>query len=104
MSAHVRMWKRRAYRVLDDLDDGRFVVESWRIGVAVSVLGVPVVEEEDGSMVDEHDGEFVAVVMVGDDAVHLVERDDLRAIERGAYCSCCGQVGCAWGIEQEDSE
>lgn len=51
-------------------------------------------ESGDGEMVD--DTEWVRAVMVGDDQVHLVEIDDLTAIEDDEYCSECGQVGCGW--------
>jgi hypothetical protein len=46
--------------------------------------------------------EWIGVVMVGDDTVHLVEHDDLVPIERGDYCGVCGQVGCAHDGRDDD--
>lgn len=37
----------------------------------------------------------VVVTMIGDDARHTVDPDDLTPLERGAYCGECGQIGCS---------
>lgn len=36
----------------------------------------------------------VAVCMVGDDAKHIVDAEDLQPIKRSEYCGGCGQIGC----------
>jgi hypothetical protein len=36
----------------------------------------------------------VIVVMIGDDAHHAVDADDLAPLSREDYCGECGQVGC----------
>lgn len=38
--------------------------------------------------------QMVRAVMVGDDAVHTVDIDDLTAIGDLDYCAECGQIGC----------
>jgi hypothetical protein len=40
------------------------------------------------------DLDFVRMVMVGDDEVHVVDVSDLVPIEADDYCSVCGQIGC----------
>lgn len=39
----------------------------------------------------------VVVCMVGDDRLEACDRDELKAIKRGDYCSECGQIGCRHG-------
>ena len=36
----------------------------------------------------------VRVVMVGDDAVHTVDKDDLSPLSEDEFCHGCGQIGC----------
>ena len=48
--------------------------------------------------------EWVGVVMVGDDTVHLVEADDLVPLARREYCGVCGQVGCAHDARDLDDD
>ncbi len=36
----------------------------------------------------------VVVTMIGDDARHVVDPEDLMPLERSAYCGECGQIGC----------
>lgn len=47
----------------------------------------PEVEE-----VEEKD--WVRVVMVGDDTVHIVETSDLTPLHEEGFCHGCGQTGC----------
>jgi hypothetical protein len=50
----------------------------------------------------ERTGKVIAV-MVGDDAHHAIDAEDLEAIEREEYCGVCGQIGCCHdGLERED--
>ena len=52
-------------------------------------------EEEtgDGETVPDIGGR-IGVVMVGDDHIEYVDRDELKRIERRDYCGSCGQIGC----------
>lgn len=87
-------------------------------GVACVVLGPEQIWEpwtclatdEDGNEYEEEtgegewadgDGSRLVVVMVGDDAKHTVGADDCTPIDETEYCSCCGQMGCAWGAVSE---
>lgn len=53
-------------------------------------------DHSEGEWVDDIGG-MVRVRMVGDDAVHLVDLDDLEKIAEDEYCHECGQTGCGWG-------
>lgn len=45
---------------------------------------------------------MLVIVMVGDDAMHLVNPDDVSDIDEDEYCHECGQIGCAHdGRERE---
>lgn len=83
-------------------------------GVACRVIGLEQVwdpclalcEDEDGNTYEEDtgdgewidgDGSRVFVRMVGDDHKYLVDIDDCTPIDEEEFCSCCGQIGCAWG-------
>lgn len=49
----------------------------------------------DGSCeMPEPDESQVIAVMVGDDREHVIDVDDLTALDEDAYCSVCGQIGC----------
>lgn len=73
---------------------GRFQVNRWP-AVAVYVLGWETEPDEDTewSGYENRTGN-VLVVMVGDDARHSVDPDDLQPIKRGDFCGECGQIGC----------
>lgn len=45
---------------------------------------------------------FVAVVMVGDDRVHLVDHDDISPLKASEYCHTCGQIGCGHNVPDEE--
>lgn len=49
----------------------------------------------EGEMIDDLEGGQVVVVMVGDDARHTVDVEDLTMLDELDYCSVCGQVGCS---------
>ena len=49
--------------------------------------------EGDTSIIE---GDMLRVVMVGDNAEHIVDPEDLVVISDDEYCSCCGQIGCGW--------
>jgi hypothetical protein len=82
-----------------------YKVRHWP-AIAVRVLGWETEPDEDTdwSGCEVRTG-FVLVVMVGDDAKHRVDRDDLIALDRAAYCGECGQVGCAHdGYDRDDQD
>jgi len=72
-------------------------VKGWG-GVAFNILG-PVQElrwdEDEDEWNLDHDEDKVRVVMVGDDKVHIVDKDDCTEIPEEDYCHVCGQIGCA---------
>ncbi len=37
---------------------------------------------------------MVVVTMIGDDARHTVDPEDLTPLDRKDYCGECGQIGC----------
>ena len=41
--------------------------------------------------------DFYMVTYVGDDATHLVHKDDVAPLARDEYCGGCGQIGCGHG-------
>ena len=69
-------------------------VEGWK-GVAFNVLG-PAAREEvtEYGWESFEDPSQVRVVMVGDDKVHIVDKDDCTEIPEEDYCHECGQIGC----------
>jgi len=78
--------------------EGRYRVQGWP-AVAVYPLGYKLVRDEDWewSGIETEDRDWARVIMVGDDAVHLVEVCDLVPLDDSEYCSGCGQIGCGWG-------
>lgn len=86
-------------RIHFEKDDATFparayVVKGWR-GIAFYVLGWETEPDEDTVWTGQEvrTGKVVAI-MVGDDHRHLVDSDDLEALEEGDYCGGCGQIGC----------
>ena len=82
----------------------RYRVDGWR-GIAVYVAGWHTESDEDTdwSGMEKRSG-LLAVVMVGDDAVHLVDPDELSVLGEFDYCAACGQIGCTHdGRDRDDS-
>jgi hypothetical protein len=101
----------------EDHLDARYKVQGWP-GIAVWIKGwmTEQVEEDPYLICDDEIGEcdhqsemcwtegdtsivegnMLRVVMVGDDAEHIVDPDDLVVIDDEDYCSHCGQIGCGW--------
>jgi hypothetical protein len=73
-------------------------VKGWK-GVAFNVLGPEMVEQDPenawwtGGELAPHECN-VRVVMVGDNKVHIVDKDDCTEIPEEDYCHECGQIGC----------
>jgi hypothetical protein len=94
-----------------EADDETFPAEAYRVrgwgaGIAFYVLGWETAPDEDTEWtgIEERTGQIV-VVMVGDDAKHVVDVDDVTPLERGDYCGSCGQVGCTHdGYDRETQE
>lgn len=100
--------------------EARYSVRGWP-GVAVRISGFPERWEPCTALVIDDDGEEheeetdegdwveqdescgrVIVVMVGDDARHEVDVDDLTVLDPLAYCESCGQLGCAHDGRERD--
>lgn len=75
--------------------DARYTVAGYR-GVAFYLLGYRQIETEETEWSGqvEEDRDFVVAVMVGDDAKHIVDVEDLTVISEDDYCHECGQIGC----------
>jgi hypothetical protein len=84
-----------------DKEGYRFTVDGWR-GIAFYLLEPETVDEwdeETGENVTEWSGYKVptgnvVMVMVGDDREHVIDPDDVNALDDDEYCPECGQVGC----------
>jgi hypothetical protein len=75
----------------------RYAVDGYA-GIAFYLLGPELVDDSDTEWTGYQvpTGNVVAV-MVGDDREHYLDPSDLTALDDSEYCSCCGQIGCAWG-------
>ena len=73
---------------------GRYQVKRWP-AVAVYVVGWETEPDEDTDWrgYENRTGQLL-VTMVGDDAIHAIDPDDLTEIDRSDYCGECGQIGC----------
>ena len=73
---------------------GVYRAAGWR-GVAFYVLGWTTApdEETDWTGIEPRTGQL-SIVMVGDDAVHLCQPEDLTPLGELDYCFECGQLGC----------
>lgn len=74
-------------------------VSGWGEGVAFRVYGWETEPDEDTewSGCENRPGRVV-VVMVGDDARHTVDPDDLAPLSESDYCHDCGQIGCSHNV------
>jgi len=74
--------------------DGHYTVSDWP-AVAWYVLGWETEPDADTewSGYEVQTGRLL-VTMVGDDAVHTVDPDDLTEIDDLDYCAECGLIGC----------
>ena len=81
-----------------------YTVNGWSKGIAFRLRG-PVMERDEDfewTGIENPSENMVEVVMIGDDAIHVVDKDDLQLLDELAYCSECGQVGCGHdGRERE---
>ena len=65
-------------------------------GIAFHVYGwetEPVGPGPEWAGIEGRTGRVIAV-MVGDDAQHAVNLEDIAPLECEAYCGSCGQIGC----------
>jgi hypothetical protein len=75
--------------------DAHYTISGYD-GIAWYLLG-PVMhrdEDYDWTGIETPDDQMVRAVMVGDDRVFEVDRDDLELLPEDDYCAVCGQVGC----------
>lgn len=90
-------------------DDTAFPADAYRVknrGVAVAwhVLGWETEPDEDTewSGYEQRTGRVV-LQMVGDDAHHVYDPEDIEPLPRKEYCGSCGQIGCsADGWDREE--
>lgn len=72
-------------------------VKGWK-GVAFNVLGPEMIEVDCLNSHTDYEllphAHNVRVVMVGDDKVHIVDKDDCTEIPEEGFCHECGQIGC----------
>jgi len=81
-------------------------IKGWS-GVAFRILGPEMTEVEDelGYPDLEPSQDRVRVRMVGDDKVHIVDKDDCTEIPEEDYCHECGQIGCTHdGLDRGEAE
>jgi len=76
--------------------DAYYTVKGWSEGTAFYLLGPVMNRDEDywWTGIEEPDENMVRAVMVGDDKVYRVYRDDLVLLDEEEFCHGCGQVGC----------
>lgn len=77
-------------------------IPSAGVAVAWHVLGWQTEPDEDTewSGYETRTGRLVCV-MVGDDAHHLYDPEDIKTLPREEYCGECGQMGCTHdGLER----
>jgi len=82
---------------LDELtDDGRYSVEQYG-GIAFYFYGRETEADEDTEWtgIEQETGRAL-LVMVGDDRRFSIDPADIRPLSEDAFCSSCGQIGCAW--------
>lgn len=82
------------YETDDSFNADAYCVQGWR-GVAWHVLGWATEPDEDTewSGYESRTGMLVCR-MVGDDAHHFYDPEDVEAIPEDDYCHECGQIGC----------
>jgi hypothetical protein len=65
---------------------------SFDTSCAYSVAGYPGIAFRVEAAYVSH----VLAYMIGDDAEHRIDREDLTPIADEDYCGGCGQIGCSW--------
>lgn len=81
-------------------DDTAFPANAYTVkgysGIAFYARGWETEPDEDTewSGIEERTGRVV-VTMIGDDHCYVVDESDITPLEREAYCSECGQIGCS---------
>lgn len=90
----------RNHRVHFEADDQAFPADAYRVhgwgeGIAFYVRGWETEPDADTewSGYEVRTGSVV-VTMIGDDARHVVDPEDLTPLDRRDYCGECGQIGC----------
>jgi hypothetical protein len=97
------MGRRRNY----EADDKTFPADAYRVrgwgaGIAFRVRGWETEPDEDIGC--ENRTGMIVVVMVGDDAQHIVDPEDVTPLKREEYCGECGQIGCGHdGLDRSEA-
>ena len=104
MEPRVEEFRRTLYEPDDAFSADAYRVDGWD-GIAFRVLGWELDSDEDTEWTGtyERTGQ-VAVHMVGDDRVFLVDPDDLTPLRDGEYCPECGQIPACWPWSQLSKE
>ena len=78
-----------------EYDADAYTVAGWGAGIAWGIWGWETEPDEDTewSGCENRTGMLLAC-MVGDDALHTVDPEDVTALDEDDYCQECGQVGC----------
>lgn len=86
---------RRHYEDATEYPADAYTVSGWGAGIAFYVLGWETEPDDDTewSGQETRTGRLI-VCMVGDDALHSVDPEDVSELAEDAYCHECGQVGC----------
>jgi hypothetical protein len=94
--------RRRNYEVDDKtFNAAAYKVSGWE-GIAFWLMGWETEPDDDTEWTgDETRTGNVIVVMVGDDAHHVVDPTDVTPIEETEYCHTCGQIGCGHNVPEE---
>lgn len=95
MSSLYRIGRRHYEDAPEYTADAYTVKGCWGKGIAFRVLGWETEPDEDTewSGCENRTGRLI-VCMVGDDAHHSVDPEDVTPLDEDAYCHVCGQVGC----------
>jgi len=85
--------------------NAHYTITGWSDGIAWYLTGPVMIEDEDyeWSGIKEPHEFLVKAVMVGDDRVFEVDRDDLTLLDDLDYCAECGQVGCTHDGRDRDN-
>jgi hypothetical protein len=81
--------------------DAAYRADGWSDGIAWRAYAWQTEPDEDTewSGYEVPTGRILAH-MIGDDRPFEFDPDELTALEPGAYCVECGQVGCRWHTEE----
>lgn len=97
--------RRKHYEDAPEYPAEAYTVSGWGKGIAFWVRGWETEPDEDTewSGYENRTGRLI-MTMVGDDAHHSVDPDDVSPLNDDAYCHECGQVGCTHDGRSRDAD